>query len=108
MLAPFRQGKPWLRGILQNIFMYNRDPKTHDFIWEATIDWDTVDLKFVDAEHTHAQIRGQVSLLRSDGRSEGNYDGAFGVEARKREGDWEIVAAGLQGLGNFRGRARTK
>ena len=108
VLAPFRQGKPWLRGILFNIFMYNRDPETQDFIWEATVDWDSVELKFVDPEQTHAQIRGTVALVRSDGRTDGNYNGAFGVEAKKRDGDWEIVAAGLQGLGNYRGRTRAK
>ena len=109
VLVPFRQGKSWLRGILFNIYENNRNPKTHEFLWDANVDWETIELRFVDPEQTRAQVRGMISLQRNDGRTEGNYTGLFGVEARKHEGEWEIVSLGLQGLGTSRGRrVRTK
>ncbi len=108
VLVPFHQGKSWLRTILWNIYQHNRDPKSKRFLFRATVDWDSIQLVFVNSERTYAQVRGKVNVDRTDGRDDWDYDGGFGFEARKRAGRWCIVSAGLQGLGEHRSRQRQK
>lgn len=100
-LHPYNQGKPWLRGVLFQIFRSDRDPETREFNWTAEIEWDSLELEFVDEDATHAQVRGQVTLTH---RVKGPTTGGFGVVARKSDGEWRIVAAAFQGLGTAGGR----
>ena len=106
VLYPFGGNRDWLQSILFNIYTNNRHPKTHEFAWEVDVDWESVELQIVDpeAETPLAQVSGLLSLTRTDGRTDGNYQGRFGVEALKREGDWRIVRATMQGLGSHRRR----
>jgi hypothetical protein len=104
VLVPFHQGKPWLQEILFIIYRHNRDPKSGEFLYHAVVDWQSVKLEFVDPEY--AQVRGGLKIERTDGREDWDYDGAFGIEARKRDGEWQIVSAGLKGLGQHRARGR--
>ena len=110
VLYPFGGNREWLQSILFNIYTNNRHPQTRDFAWEVEVDWDSVELRIVDpsAEIPLAQVSGLLSLTRTDGRTDGNYRGRFGVEALKREGDWAIVRATMQGLGNHRRRPPTE
>jgi hypothetical protein len=105
-LYPLNQGKDWLRGILFNIYMHNRDPGTQAFQYRAEVDWENVHLRFVDPEH--AQVSGRLRIERTDGHEGWNYDGVFGIEAFRRDGEWKIVAAALQGLDHHRSRTRKK
>lgn len=98
VLIPPRLNKPTLRSYLFNIYQYNRDRKTGEFLYRAAVDWEKVKVEFVDAERTHAQVSGRLTIVRTDGSDEWDYDGAFGIVAKKRDGEWRIVSAALEGL----------
>lgn len=98
LLVQLRQDKEWLQGTLRLIYRQNRDPRTREFLFHAAVDWGTVEVEFVDPERTHARVRGRLRVLRTDRPEDFDYRGAFGVVARKREGDWRIVSAALEGL----------
>lgn len=97
-LIQLRQDKSWIRSTLLLIYQQNRDPLSREFLFRAEVDWETVEIEFADAERTHARVRGRLHVVRTDDVAKFDYRGAFGAIARKRDGEWQLVSAVIEGL----------